>query len=140
MVMTPSHEHKQVDALFSALILPYDTAGAPGFQGVVVAGTHAIGVSTPSAAAVAVITAGLVGLEHMPKGAMFSVGTKSMIVAAGILEQLTLRTGKTVSVEGAAPKLHARAAPDITWIGIAFFLFDLPVGNLLDSGRHAPET
>jgi hypothetical protein len=47
--------------LFSAGIPPISTVGEPGAQGVVVAGMHGIGVSTPSAAAVAAATVGLAG-------------------------------------------------------------------------------
>lgn len=35
---------------------------------------HGAGVNTPEAADVAEITAGLVGAEHMPNGAMLTVG------------------------------------------------------------------
>jgi hypothetical protein len=114
MVMTPVHIHIHFETLSKAGTSPYITVGAPGTHGVVVAGTHGIGVKTPSAADVAEITSGLVTLLHMPKGAMFSMGAKSMIVAAGIFEQLTPVTGKTVSVDVAAPKVHAKAAPETT--------------------------
>ena len=50
------------------------TVGAPTIQGAAVAGTHGIGVSTPSAAAVAAATVGFAGDEHMPKGMMLTSG------------------------------------------------------------------
>ncbi len=46
-------------------------------------GTHGIGVRTPNAAAVAAITVGLEGEEHMPNGGTFTIGFPSIIVAAG---------------------------------------------------------
>ena len=46
----------------------------PGIHGPDVAGTHGIGVSTPSAAAVAVATVGFAGLRHSPKLGMFTMG------------------------------------------------------------------
>jgi hypothetical protein len=81
---------------------------------VVVAGMHGCGVSTPIAAAVAAATCGLVGLMHIPNGAMLATGVKSMMFAAGIFEQATRLAGSTVSVDGATPKVHARVAPETT--------------------------
>ncbi len=51
------------------------TIGAPGAHGAEVAGTQGIGVSTPSAAAVAAATVGFAREEHIPKGMMFFMGT-----------------------------------------------------------------
>jgi hypothetical protein len=48
--------------------------GAPGDQGVVVFGMQGMGVSTPSAAAVAEATTGFEGLVHIPKGMMLTIG------------------------------------------------------------------
>ena len=53
---------------------PESTVGAPGIHGAAVAGTQGIGVKTPSAAAVAAITVGLQGLEHIPKVGIFVMG------------------------------------------------------------------
>src|SRR5260370_34353823 len=47
--------------------------------GATVAGTQAIGVSTPSAAAVALATVGLARLAHKPKGWMFAIRIWSMM-------------------------------------------------------------
>ena len=74
MVMAPPMEHKHLEMLSSAGILPSSTVVAPGAQGAVVAGTHGIGVSTPSAAVVAVWTSGFPRDEHMPKVGMFVSG------------------------------------------------------------------
>ena len=48
--------------------------GVPVIQGVVVAGIQGIGVSTPIAAAVADATIGLLGVVHIPKGMIFTIG------------------------------------------------------------------
>src|SRR3546814_20246326 len=49
---------------------------------------------------------------------MFSIGTWSMIVAAGWLLDRVRLTGSTTSDDGATPKLHIRVAPLTTWIGM----------------------
>lgn len=95
-----------IELLFKAGIEPMRTVGDPGAQGALVTGTHGAGVKTPLAAVVAAMTAGLVGALHIPKGGIFLIGTKSMIVAAGFIIVLTRFSGVTTSVAGAAPKLH----------------------------------
>lgn len=112
--MTPAHMHMQLQALCRAGTPPMVVIAAPGVHGEVVAGMQGCGVSTPNAAAVAAATSGFAGLRHMPNDAMFSIGAKSMMVAAGISEHITPGAGSTVSVEGAAPKLQARTAPETT--------------------------
>ena len=87
--------------------------GCPMIQGAVVTGIHGIGVSTPSAAAVAAATVGLVIELHTPNGKIFSNGLLSIIVAAGSVARTLLR-GSTMSVEGAAPKAHLIIAPLVT--------------------------
>ena len=108
--ITPPQLHITLDVESSAGILPMSTVGEPGVHGAAVAGTQGMGVSTPSAAAVAVITTGFVGAEHMPKGGMFTIGLLSIMVAAGVPVSV-LFSGSTTSVEGAAPKLHIIVAP-----------------------------
>src|SRR3546814_4246805 len=75
------HMHLQVMSSWGRL--PSSTVGAPGTHGYVVAGMQGIGVSTPIAAEVAEATVGFASEVHMPNGMMFSIGTGSMIVAAG---------------------------------------------------------
>ena len=70
-----------------------------------------MGVSTPSAAAVAAATVGLAGLLHMPNGMMLTIGLWSMMFAAGTNDVITLLTGRTTSELGATPKLHCSMAP-----------------------------
>ena len=91
-------------------MFPMSTVGEPVTHGATVIGTHGIGVSTPIAAVVAAITVGLEGLEHMPNGGTFTIGAKSIMVAAGVPASTPV-AGKTVSVDGAAPKLHCMTAP-----------------------------
>ena len=59
------------------------TPTAPGVHGIST-GMHGTGVKTPAAAAVAEITSGLVGAEHIPNGGMFSSST-SVITPAGVV-------------------------------------------------------
>jgi hypothetical protein len=105
--------------LLSTGMPPITVVGTPGTQGATVAGTHGIGVGTPSAAAVAAITAGLDGLVHIPNGMTLTIGTWSMMVAAGNPPADTRLTGNTTNALGATPKLHAIIAPLVIWIGIA---------------------
>ena len=48
--------------------------------------------------------------EHMPKGGILTIGSLSMIVAAGVPVKVWL-AGNTMRLEGAAPKLHIIIAP-----------------------------
>jgi hypothetical protein len=111
--MTPPHVHMQVQVLFSAGMPPIMVVAEPGVHGLVVTGTHGMGVKTPSAAAVADATVGLAIDMHIPKGGMFVMGIKSMMLAAGAVA-LTLFTGNTFSAEGAIPKVHIMTAPEVT--------------------------
>ncbi len=102
--------HINLELLSNAGIPPTITVGAPTTQGAGVAGMQGIGVKTPRAAAVAAITTGFAMEEHIPKGRIFSMGTWSMIVAAGTCVS-TRFTGRTTMLLGAAPKLHFNIAP-----------------------------
>jgi hypothetical protein len=102
------------------------TVGEPVTHGAIVTGTQGIGVSTPIAAAVAAMTVGFDGLEHMPNGGTLTIGAKSMMVAAGAPVSVRL-TGKTANAAGAAPKLHCIIAPAHTW---------QPIESLSPQWRH----
>ncbi len=115
--MTPPQRHMQVQVLFRAGRLARRTVGEPGVQGAGVLGMHGMGVSTPSAAAVAAATAGLAGDMHIPKLAIFTSGWLSMMVAAGVRSS-TLLVGNTFSVLGATPNGHINRAPETTNCGI----------------------
>ncbi len=72
--MTPAKAHMHVHTLLSVGMLLTNTVGLPGIHGATVTGVQGIGVGVPNAAAVAAITAGLVGLVHIPKGLTFIKG------------------------------------------------------------------
>src|SRR5271170_726675 len=114
----PPHMHISVQVLSKVGLLAKMTVGAPGTQGAVVTGTHGMGVSTPSAAAVAAATSGFDGDMHMPNGMMFTSGTLSMMLASGCSPVLTRFTGRTTNVLGAIPIMHCRVAPLHTCCGI----------------------
>jgi hypothetical protein len=115
--MEPAHMHMHLLSLVSMDFPPAEMVGAPGIHGPVVAGTQGIGVSTPSAAAVADMTVGFVGDLHTPKEAMLVMGAKSIVVAAGLLSTITV-PGSTLSGTGAAPMLHWIKAPVATKSGM----------------------
>jgi hypothetical protein len=101
-----------VDVLLRAGIPPIRQVGEPGVQGIVT-GTQGIGVSTPSAAAVADATVGFARDMHMPNGGILVIGTQSMILAAGA-PAIVLFVGRTERVEGAMPNEHIIMAPAVT--------------------------
>ena len=74
ILIDPAQVHSSLQLFVSVGIDPVKTVGAPGIQGATVTGTHGIGVKTPRAAAVAAITVGLLGLEHIPKVGIFDIG------------------------------------------------------------------
>jgi len=110
--ITPPQEHMHVEVLFKAGMPPIITVAEPGTQGAVT-GMQGIGVSTPRAAAVAAATVGLAMDMHMPNGGMLTMGAQSMMVAAGA-PAMVLFVGKTLSVDGAMPKVHIIMAPVVT--------------------------
>jgi hypothetical protein len=97
--------------LSSAGIPPIKAVGAPVTQGAGKTGTQGIGVSTPSAAAVAAATVGFDGDEHIPNGSTFTMGLLSIMFAAGGPPAIVLFCGNTTKLLGAAPKLHCSIAP-----------------------------
>ncbi len=116
--MTPAHVHMHLLVSFRAGMFAISTVGDPGAHGAAVTGTHGTGVGTPRAAAVAAIKAGFAGALHIPKGGMFTIGLKSMMLAAGLFSTITRLTGRTISDDGAIPKLHCIIAPMTTCFGI----------------------
>jgi hypothetical protein len=101
------------DELLRAGMLDTSTVGEPGAHGAAVTGMHGMGVSAPSAAAVAAATIGLAIELHIPKGKMFIIGLLSMILAIGSAV-ITRLMGNTISVPGASPKEHCKVAPPHT--------------------------
>jgi hypothetical protein len=110
----PSHIQKFLSILVIAGEPCTSIVGAPGIHGVEMAGTHGAGVNTPIAAEVAAITAGLVGAEHIPNDAMLVNGTKSVILALGLPDNITVRVGSTTKGQGVIPKVQVIKAPVVT--------------------------
>jgi len=104
--------------LFNDGIFAIKTLLEPGAHGATVAGTHGIGVNTPMAAVVAEATTGFDSEEHVPKGGIFTTGILSIILAAGILQVITLFFGNTINEPGAAPKEQDIIAPIHTCCGM----------------------
>ena len=119
--MTPPQLHMHLEVLFSAGMFATRTVGEPGTQGAAVTGMQGIGVSAPNAAAVAAATVGLANELHMPKGGMLTIGLLSMIFAIG-MAFMTRLIGRTIRLEGAAPKLHCSVAPPHTSCPIIYHL------------------
>ena len=90
----PPKAHMHLLDASSAGMPRRSTVATPGVQGVVT-GTQGIGVSTPSAAAVAAATVGLAGERHMPNVGMFTIGAQSMMFAPGGVAAVTVH-GRTV--------------------------------------------
>ena len=84
------------------------TVGEPGVQGAEMTGTQGAGANITGGG---LTVAGLAGQLHMPKGGIFPIGLKSIIVAAGFDATVTVVCEFTMRDDGAAPKLHWRLAP-----------------------------
>jgi hypothetical protein len=101
--MTPAHAHINLQVLSKEGELASMTVMAPGIHGAGITGIHGIGVSTPMAAEVAEMTAGLATLRHIPKGKILTMGLLSMMFAAGWLLDMTILIGSTINALGAIP-------------------------------------
>jgi len=108
--ITPPHEQVHIAPAVNAGRPPISVRVAPGAHGATGTGTHGIGVNTPSAAAVADATVGLLNVVHIPNGGMFTMGAISVMAAAGFPSMNTRLVGSTFSVDGAMPKLHMMVA------------------------------
>ena len=111
MVITPPDTQVSIELLFSAGRFASITVGEPVTHGAGVFGRQGPGVSTPSAADVAAAVAGFRIDMQVPNGMMLTIGTWSLMLAAGWLSVLTILTGSTTSVLGAAPIAHLSVAP-----------------------------
>jgi hypothetical protein len=105
-LITPPQLQIAMESLFKIGIFFIITVGLSGNHGDTVSGMHGIGVSTPSAAAVAAITIGFAILIHIPKGIMLSIGMWSIIVAPGRFINSVILVGNTMNGPGAAPNEH----------------------------------
>jgi hypothetical protein len=121
--MTPSQVHISLEVLFKAGIPPMRKRGDPGAQGATVTGIQGMGVRTPRAADVAEATWGLAIELHAPKGMILTMGTWSMILAAGV-GTISRFSGRTIRELGATPKLHCSIAPMHTRKGIILTSLD----------------
>ena len=90
--------------LFRAGFPPTRTVGDPGAHGAAQAGMQGIGVSTPSAAAVAAATVGFARDVHIPN-VIGSFGI-SIIVPIGKFCAITVLCDVTVSGQGIIPNAH----------------------------------
>lgn len=126
MEITPAHMHMHLLVLLRAGMLSTMTVGEPGTQGAGVFGMQGMGVRTPQAAAVAAATVGFARLMHIPKGRMLTMGAWSMMLAAGWLPAIVRWRGRTIKVDGAMPKVHARVAVLTVSIGMAERDYCLP--------------
>ena len=64
----------------------------------------------------------MVGVVHMPKGAILTIGAWSIMVASGILPVMVCWLDVTVSVLGATPNEQVIIAPWRTCCAIVFLL------------------
>jgi len=131
--MTPSQVHISLEVLFKAGIPPMRKRGDPGAQGASVTGTQGCGVKIPKAADVAEATWGLAIELHIPKGIILTMGTWSMMLAAGV-GTISRFCGRTVRTLGVKPKLHFRVAPIHTQKGIILTSLDYSAQG--DGLRH----
>jgi hypothetical protein len=141
--MEPFHVHLQMELAVRAFLSLMVTTGDPGDHGVVVTGMHGCGVSTPCAAAVAAVTCGFASERHKPKGAMFTIATKSITVAMGLSSPVAGAVGSTVSNDCEFPWLHVSDALLATSLLMVWcsswrkFLRDFPTRTVRStSGKH----
>lgn len=122
----PSQVHMHLDVLFNAGVLLMRTLGEPGAQGAGVTGMQGIGVRTPSAAVVAVATAGFASEAQSPKGWILARGMWSLMVAAlGPVAKVGGPLGIAIKALGAAPKLHISLAPVQTCVAMGIVSLNL---------------
>lgn len=102
---TPANPHIHMELLFKAGVPPNKTVGDPGVQAAVI-GVHGMGVNTPSAAAVAVATAGFAILVHKTNGVISAKGVADIILLPGARNPMEKLNGSVSRALGATPKLH----------------------------------
>lgn len=111
MEIVPPHMHWHVDVTSTQGRPPIWADTEPAVHGAPVAGMHGWGVSTPSAAAVAVDTCGLPGLMHMPKVGMLVSGMVSAIVATGAVAD-TIGVAR-MRLAGVVPMVQVIEVPEV---------------------------
>lgn len=117
---SPPQAHMHLLCIVASGTSMKDSNSLGGAQGSTTTGTQGIGVSTPSAAAVAAITSGFSMLLHIPKLGMFTSGAISSIVAVSspMISGLP-GSGSAWKGIGASPKLHSRGVSLVRNSGIA---------------------
>ena len=93
----PNHEHMVLLSSVKAGMLAIKTSVLPGVQGIVGIGRQGWGFKTPWLAVVAAAVSGLVSVVQLPKGGIFTIGLKSIILAAGWFSSRIRLSGKTVN-------------------------------------------
>ena len=111
----PAHMHMLRHWLVRAGMPSTILSGLPGIHGVVTTGTQGAGVNTPKAAAVAEMTAGLEGDEHMPKEPMQVMGAKSLMFSSGLFDNIVILPGLAINGQGLVPKVHWIIADEVTY-------------------------
>ncbi len=106
--ITPPQTHMSLELLFRAGKFPASTVGEPGAQGAGITGTQGAGANITGGG---LIVAGLAGQLHIPKGGIFPIGLKSIIVPIGLDDTMTVVCALAMRVDGAAPKVHCIVAP-----------------------------
>ena len=117
MVIAPPHMQLHLSPLAITGPAGRSTVGFEEIHGDITAGIQGAGVNvkTPKAAAVAaavaLATAGLDIVEHIPKVIIFIIGTKSIMDPTGNPVARTLAVGRTIKDDGAAPHEQVHIAP-----------------------------
>ena len=100
---------------------PLVTLGTPVIQGAASDGKQGMGVSTPSAAAVAAATTGFAGHWHMPKVGTFTKGLLLTVFPKGSDEAEFVEM--TFSIVGVIPNEQLKSAVLVTADGIGGSLY-----------------
>lgn len=116
---TPPYAHMHIAPCASTGWPPTIVRGALGVHVPVVAGTQGMGVSTPSAAAVAAATCGFASDVHIANVGTFTRGAASAMVATGRPSTRTRGVGSATSVAGAVPNEQVTVADVVTGSGTA---------------------
>src|SRR5690606_18067592 len=101
----PPHAHVHREVRTAAGMPPTSVVVAAGDHGATIVGRHGMGVSTPSAVAVAAATCGLAREVHIANGGMLLTGAMSVMRATGRFSTMTV-LGVGMIAEGAVPNVH----------------------------------
>jgi hypothetical protein len=110
--MVPPHRHEHFESLVSAGCLSRFTVRDPGAHGEVTMGTQGCGVFVDA-------TSGFARQVQSANDLMFSMGSKSWIVARACIAPLACRCGATWKTLVAVPNVHLSVAVPMTSCGMA---------------------